>query len=272
MNKLNGKSVAIFGHARSGSTYIANCIHELYKLSDVHDSLLFGDIFGLMYRDTVKDTIVETEYDITGMSYQESNFELCDMLLKNSVPYIFKVMIPHRVLSSNLKAINEIINRNDFVKIFVYRESVEESILSFIYALKTNLFHSYNETKLNKIKYDEKARGILNFNLSSLYMSYVFYKSYQSDWDYVIKYESLNEAPIDDFGMFFDLNTIEKLEDNYLKKISTMEEKIDNFDGYEEFKKEFFEKINDKHQIYFGFNKNPIERCDLEKYRRNEKF
>ena len=140
-------------------------------------------------------------------------------------------------------------NNSDITKIYMYRERVEEIILSLLFSRKSNIWNLFDkqEYKLPMISFDD---SFLRRNISKILHDTnrcsLFYEQHKEHMDYVIKYEDLTGNPNQDMADIFNLDLDIKY--NTTAKLSSMEDKIKHI-NYENFKQIFDFYISDLEMI-----------------------
>ena len=122
-------------------------------------------------------------------------------MAKNEYSYIAKIITSHQLTHIGFNELQHIINDDNIIKIFLYRSSIENSLLSFVYALKYG-FNKDDVISDVKIKFSENRSGLFGLLLQFPSLLQMYY-AYKSKWDYVIDYDSFTGNHVNDF-FFYD--------------------------------------------------------------------
>ena len=263
MKKVVGMSMP-----RSGSTYIFDSIGSiLEQCNDNHVKL--EEIcrkINMSYMTFNIDGVINVrkKYNV-GMTMIESESrkranELIKQISDCEYGFSCKFLI-HNLWRIDLSLFDKLLTNDDITTVYVYRQSILDSIISHLFSAETNAwnFKDLSRFKLQTLNYSSSKHynTIKNVMLIMVIPFISIYHSYK--WDYVISYDDLTGDLNHDFSLWFSPEEISFLGDNYFKKISTKEEKLSHFNNYETF-------LSDFKQICEELNlpeKLPITRSDL---------
>lgn len=256
------------GKGRSGTSYFFSTLNRILIADGEEDREHFGEPFltrspGVFSIDRfgnpqvspnnyrkghkVSDSIHYNNlyYDVT----RKHENELLDALIHSKKRYTCKILT-HQIPDLRMSKFIELLNHKDTTKIFIYRLSVSDSVMSLFFAIKTNIWVSDKPVSLDDIVFEyipEKHEKFIRRAFHNTLVLFSLYKSF--DWDYVVCYDDLMEDPVKDFSKWFDEETIRKaLSKDIIKKSNTKEEKISKFINYEYFLNEV-EKIAEEYEF-----------------------
>ena len=210
--------ILLFANSRSGSTYIANGLHQCL----------------------VKTVDKNAQLELTPSPF--STFH-------NYPNYVLRLFPRH--IKSFIEIINDVIP-DDAIKIFLYRNDIEDQLLSKIIMDITNIANIKTEHApvLKELFYNhnEHIKIIEDRIRDNVWSKRILYNLFE--WDHVIAYEDL-QGPNNDFKFLFPNDEIWDLE----KKMYTKQQMRDAFVNYDSFLKQFEEEL-DKHKLKPWFMEN----------------
>ena len=210
--------ILLFANSRSGSTYIANGLHQCL----------------------IKTVDKNAQLELTPSPF--STFH-------NYPNYVLRLFPRH--IKSFIEIINDVIP-DDAIKIFLYRNDIEDQLLSKIIMDITNIANIKTEHApvLKELFYNhnEHIKIIEDRIRDNVWSKRILYNLFE--WDHVIAYEDL-QGPNNDFKFLFPNDEIWDLE----KKMYTKQQKRDAFVNYDSFLKHFEEEL-DKHKLKPWFMEN----------------
>jgi hypothetical protein len=166
-------------------------------------------------------------------------------------PIVAKVFVDHLMVMNAHKFWNFMHNSNH-IKIFLYRNDLEDRILSKIFAINSGQWktNTPKEFSVGDIVYDKEDRNIVKTGIQRQRELFNCYD--HVEWDHVIKYESLSGSIVQDMPVFFpdvDLTLLPSPQAPY-KKLLSKQEKINILgeENYSEFYN-FFIKMCDRFEV-----------------------
>jgi len=240
-------SYIIISNARCGTTYLNVLIYN-YLIQCDNNAVNLNEVF---HRNTSIDHLQLNKKQLNVVSDQtlnqtpsdgkrsiRNNQTTLNMLRTATNQWICKIHM--RQLSTvNTYQLFQLMDRDDVTTIFMYREDIEDTILSNIFAVATDTFNTSHDIIDDYMYYDYTNSIDHTLRQNDLLLN--MYNTYPN-WNYVVKYEDLTESHKHNgkmVGINFDKCTL-----SLPQKMRLKSDKIKAMSNYSEFKTEFDTKVS----------------------------
>jgi hypothetical protein len=200
---------------RSGTTYFFNSLAKVTQTT-YHDEPMW---------------VRPNNIGLDGMRIANANL---DQLIAES-NWTCKCFVNHLEHIDQKKFINLMEDSNVF-KIYMYRDDIEDTVLSMLVAQQTKTFHLDHENSVRKHHiFEYNTPGIVRSMIVNACLMILTYHRFE--WDHIVQYETLSGIPYRDF-QFLNLPIPKHLRPSRYK-IADKESKKLLITNYSDFKNDF---------------------------------
>jgi hypothetical protein len=264
MPMINDIRVIGLSESRSGSSYIFDNITKYIKLIRMrnktdHRVFYLGECFNPKHSKGIYDITEDnwlsvkksTDFNIDAPSWhdqQKMTREILHILETVKNPIVAKVF-PSHLRFVNQSKFWRFLNDGHQMKIFLYRNDLEDRVLSNIFAQKSGVWKAGDNVEYVSSNMEYNSKEDYQWITGGIESQANLFNCYDHvEWDHVIKYESLSGDPMYDLVPLFpdvDLTLLSPPHTPY-KKLLSKQEKINMLgeESYNHFYKDFINQCN----------------------------